>query len=107
MRHVILGAGPAGVIAAETIRKHNATDEVVIVGEEREAPYSRMAIPYLLHGNIEERGTYLRQKADHYDSLCIEYRHGRAGGIDSRETPSRARSFGHEMERPPGTSTNR
>ena len=25
MKHVILGAGPAGVIAAETIRKHSAS----------------------------------------------------------------------------------
>ena len=55
--HVILGAGPAGVIAAETLRKHAPGDRITLVGEEREAPYSRMAIPYLLMGNIDERGT--------------------------------------------------
>ena len=48
MNHVILGAGPAGVIAAETIRKHAPNDRIVIVGDEPEAPYSRMALPYLL-----------------------------------------------------------
>jgi NADPH-dependent 2,4-dienoyl-CoA reductase/sulfur reductase-like enzyme len=48
MKHIILGAGPAGVIAAETIRKHAPYDEILIVGDEAEAPYSRMAIPYLL-----------------------------------------------------------
>ena len=50
--HVILGAGPAGVIAAETIRKHAPLDAITLVGDEREPPYSRMAIPYLLIGNI-------------------------------------------------------
>ena len=56
MRHVILGAGPAGVIAAETIRKHAPNDEIVIVGDEPEPPYSRMAIPYLLMGNDRRGG---------------------------------------------------
>jgi NADPH-dependent 2,4-dienoyl-CoA reductase/sulfur reductase-like enzyme len=47
MHHVILGAGPAGVIAAETLRKHAPNDRITLVGDEREPPYSRMAIPYL------------------------------------------------------------
>ena len=55
--HVILGAGPAGVIAAETLRSLAPGDAITIVGDEREPPYSRMAIPYLLMGNIDERGT--------------------------------------------------
>ena len=38
MRHVILGAGPSGVIAAETIRKHAPHDEVIVIGDEPEAP---------------------------------------------------------------------
>jgi NADPH-dependent 2,4-dienoyl-CoA reductase/sulfur reductase-like enzyme len=54
MKHVILGAGPAGVIAAETLRKHAPADEITVVGDEPEAPYSRMAIPYLLMGNVGE-----------------------------------------------------
>ena len=58
MKHVILGAGPAGVIAAETLRKQAPGDEVVLIGDEPEAPYSRMAIPYLLMGNIGEPGTH-------------------------------------------------
>ena len=32
--HVILGAGPAGVIAAETIRKHAPNDRITLVGNE-------------------------------------------------------------------------
>ncbi len=81
--HVILGAGPAGVIAAETLRKHAPGDRVTLVGEEREAPYSRMAIPYLLMGNIDERGTWLRKGEAHYPSLGINLRQARATQVDT------------------------
>ncbi len=70
--HVILGAGPAGVIAAETIRKHAPSDTITLIGDEPDAPYSRMAIPYLLIGNIDERGTYLRKSDSHFDDLRIK-----------------------------------
>jgi NAD(P)H-nitrite reductase large subunit len=69
--HLILGAGPAGVIAAETIRKLAPHDAITIVGDEPEPPYSRMAIPYLLMGNIDERGTYLRKTASHFTDLKV------------------------------------
>jgi NAD(P)H-nitrite reductase large subunit len=83
MKHLILGAGPAGVIAAETIRKHAPGDEILIVGDEPEAPYSRMAIPYLLIGDIGESGTHLRHAGDHYQKLRIGLQRGRAVGIDT------------------------
>jgi NADPH-dependent 2,4-dienoyl-CoA reductase/sulfur reductase-like enzyme len=83
MQHVILGAGPAGVIAAETIRKHAPNDKIVLVGDEPEAPYSRMAIPYLLMNNIGEEGTHLRHGAGHYEKLGIELKRGRARLIDT------------------------
>jgi NAD(P)H-nitrite reductase large subunit len=83
MKHVILGAGPAGVIAAETIRKHAPHDEIVLVGDEPEAPYSRMAIPYLLMGNIGEAGTHLRHAGDHYQKLGITLQRGRAVKLDT------------------------
>jgi NAD(P)H-nitrite reductase large subunit len=82
MHHVILGAGPAGVIAAETIRKHQPQDVITIVGDEKEPPYSRMAIPYLLMGNIPEAGTWLRKGLGHFDALQIKLVQGRATHID-------------------------
>jgi len=81
MRHVILGAGPAGVTAAETLRKVDPTSEITIVSGEREPPYSRMAIPYLLEAKIGESGTYLRQDPEHYAKQRIALRQGRAVGI--------------------------
>ncbi|MFN3629493.1 MAG: NAD(P)/FAD-dependent oxidoreductase [Casimicrobiaceae bacterium] len=80
--HFILGAGPAGVIAAETIRKHAVQDAITIVGDEPEPPYSRMAIPYLLAGNIGEAGTHLRHAPDHFAQQRIDIRRGRAVSID-------------------------
>jgi NAD(P)H-nitrite reductase large subunit len=83
MKHVILGAGPAGVIAAETLRKHAPADSVTLIGDEPEAPYSRMAIPYLLSGKIGEDGTHLRHGADHYRKLGIALERGRAKQVDA------------------------
>ena len=83
MKHLILGAGPAGVIAAETIRKHAPHDEITLVGDEPEAPYSRMAIPYLLIGNIGESGTHLRHGAGHFETQRITLKRGRAVSLDT------------------------
>jgi NAD(P)H-nitrite reductase large subunit len=80
--HLILGAGPAGVIAAETIRKHAPLDAITIVGDERESPYSRMAIPYLLMGNVDERGTYLRKSSSHFADLKINIVQASVRGVD-------------------------
>jgi NAD(P)H-nitrite reductase large subunit len=83
MHHVILGAGPAGVIAAETIRKHRPGDQITIVGDEKEPPYSRMAIPYLLIGKIDESGTWLRKGSDHFVQQKIKLVQARAKSVDS------------------------
>lgn len=81
--HLILGAGPAGVIAAETIRKLAPNDQITLLGDEPEAPYSRMAIPYLLIGNIAESGTHLRHAPDHFARLKIGLQRGKAQRVDA------------------------
>lgn len=83
MHHVILGAGPAGIIAAETLRKHAPHDTITVVGDERESPYSRMAIPYLLIGNVKESGTHLRKNPKHYSDLKINMIQARAKSVDA------------------------
>ena len=84
MQHVIIGAGPAGVIAAETLHKLDPGSRVVIVGDEPEPPYSRMAIPYYLIDRIDERGTYLRKNDGHFAALNTELRHGRVTAVDTK-----------------------
>ncbi|MDD9821326.1 MAG: FAD/NAD(P)-binding oxidoreductase [Gammaproteobacteria bacterium] len=83
MNHLIIGAGPAGVVAAETLRGLDSSAAITVLGDEPEPPYSRMAIPYLLRENIDERGTYLRKQDDHFDALNIEVRVGRAQAVDA------------------------
>ena len=83
MDYVVVGAGPAGVLAVETLRKTDAEGKITLIGAEDEPPYSRMAIPYLLEGNIEEAGTHLRKGADHYRNLNIEVlRNQRVAKVD-------------------------
>ncbi|WP_313951582.1 FAD-dependent oxidoreductase [Accumulibacter sp.] len=82
-RQVIIGNGPAGVVAAETLRRADAQAEITLIGDEPEPPYSRMAIPYLLTGKIGESGTYLRKDADHFERLRIRQLCARVEAIDS------------------------
>ena len=84
MKHVILGNGPTGVVAAETIRKKRPGDEIVIVGDEHERPYSRMAIPYLLEGKIAESGTLLRHDRNHWEKARIGLVEARATAVDGQ-----------------------
>ena len=84
MKHVIIGNGPAGVVAAETLRRADPGADIVLLGDENEPPYSRMAIPYLLTGSIGEQGTYLRKDAGHYERLNIRLLHARAEAVDSK-----------------------
>jgi NAD(P)H-nitrite reductase large subunit len=89
MQHVIIGNGPAGVIAAETLRRTDPGSRVRLIGDEPEPPYSRMALPYLLAGNIEEEGTHLRHGRDHWARRGIELSAGRVVKLD----PVRHRVF--------------
>ena len=92
MRHVILGNGPAGVVAAEALRKLSPADTVTLVGDEPGPPYSRMAIPYLLMGDIDEKGTWLRKEPGHFERLGIALKEGRAAAVDAAKREVRLES---------------
>ncbi len=83
MKHVIVGAGPAGVIAAEHLRQLQPDAEVMLVGDEPEPPYSRMALPYYLIEKIDETGTHLRKGKTHYRDRAIEIVQDRVASIDA------------------------
>ncbi|WP_428623701.1 NAD(P)/FAD-dependent oxidoreductase [Sedimenticola sp.] len=82
-RYVVVGAGPAGVSVVENLRRQDPDGSILLLGDEPEPPYSRMAIPYLLVGKVGESGTYLRQQQGHYEDLAIQFRHARVIGIDA------------------------
>lgn len=83
MHHVIIGAGPAGVVAAEKIRQYDPTAEITIFGAEDKPPYSRMALPYFMVGKVDEAGTYLRKDAGHFENLNINVRQARVSSVDA------------------------
>ena len=85
MNYVIIGAGPAGVIAAEALRRIDSAASVKVIGDEPEAPYSRMAIPYCLIDRVAEEGTHLRKTDGHFDDLNIEVINDRALSVSPIE----------------------
>ena len=86
MKHIVIGAGPAGIIAAETLRRVDTRAQVTVVGDEPEPPYSRMAIPYLLSGGVGEAGTHLRHGADHFESLGVDVRRDRVTRVHAENS---------------------
>jgi len=82
MEYVIVGAGPAGVIASETLAALEPGADITLVTGEPESPYSRMAIPYLLAEDIKEEGTHLRHTSGHFEKLGIKIVHERIASLD-------------------------
>jgi nitrite reductase (NADH) large subunit len=66
MRYVIIGAGAAGISAAETIRQADSSGEILIFTDEPFGFYSRPGLAYYLTGEIPESqlhpfpGTYFQ-----------------------------------------------
>ncbi|HEX9771454.1 MAG TPA: FAD-dependent oxidoreductase [Kiloniellales bacterium] len=83
-RYVIVGAGPAGVAAAETLAAVDPGSSIRLIGDEKEPPYSRMAIPYVLTGLIGEDGTYLRKKDGYYDRAGVAIQHATVKSVDAK-----------------------
>lgn len=83
MKHLIIGAGAAGITAAEELRRLDPLAQITVLDGEGEGPYSRMAIPYFLSAEIAENGTRMRRDAAHYRDLRIDIERGRAAGLDA------------------------
>jgi len=78
MKYVIIGAGPAGVRAAEALRQEDPNGDVTLVSGEPGEPYARMAIPYILTGRIDEGGASQRKTLGHFEGLNIRYLNNKA-----------------------------
>jgi NAD(P)H-nitrite reductase large subunit len=71
------------VTAAETLRKADPGAKITMLCGEGEPPYARMAIPYLLTGDIDEAGTFIRKDPHHYERLRISLVQASARAVDS------------------------
>jgi len=82
MHHLIIGTGPSGVVAADTLRRLDPDATIMLLGDEPGPPYARMAIPYYLRRSIDEEGTFLRKNASYYYAHGIELEHGQVTRIE-------------------------
>lgn len=85
MKYIIVGAGPAGVRAAEVLRQEDAGGEITLISGEPGEPYARMAIPYILTGRIDDHGAHQRRSAGHFDSLKVRYLNRKAIKVHAGE----------------------
>ena len=54
MKVIIIGAGAAGTSAAETIRAHDASVQLLIISRDKGLPYSPVALPEYIEGRISQ-----------------------------------------------------
>jgi len=63
MKHVIIGCGIAGITAAETLRRHDPSAEIVMIAEE--PFYYRAGLSFYLKGEIAEHEVYGKRDGWH------------------------------------------
>jgi nitrite reductase (NADH) large subunit len=73
MKILIIGAGPAGVTAAETVRTFNRQSEITMLTDEPYQPYSP---PAMADHFINETDLHFWRPADWADQTGVEYRKG-------------------------------
>ena len=59
MNHLIIGGGPAGITAAACLRRLDATSRITVLSKEKVSPYAKMALPYRLSGEVDEKHIFL------------------------------------------------
>jgi NAD(P)H-nitrite reductase large subunit len=64
-RYVIIGNGFAGTTAAEQLRKHEPSCEIVLFGDEPYTLYNRISLPPMLRKQIPEAKVMIRNAAWH------------------------------------------
>jgi nitrite reductase (NADH) large subunit len=74
-RVVIIGAGIAGISAAEAVRTNAPSAEIILVAKEEAFPYYRINLTRLLAGEIAEKDLPLR-KPDWQEEYRIDFRRG-------------------------------
>jgi NADPH-dependent 2,4-dienoyl-CoA reductase/sulfur reductase-like enzyme len=82
-RYVIVGNGPAGVTAAETIRRHDDAADIRIIGGEDVGFYSRPGLAYVLTGAIPEHRLFSRPESA-YERANVQRTVGTVQTIEPR-----------------------
>ncbi len=83
---LIVGAGAAGQVAAETLRKEGFDGRVVLVGMEPEPPYDRTNLTkHFLSGKARREDLPLRREPDFFDQLGVERKVATVTRLDAPE----------------------
>ncbi|MDR2353319.1 MAG: FAD-dependent oxidoreductase [Deltaproteobacteria bacterium] len=75
MNFIIIGAGIAGLTAAETLRKENPDAEIVLFSEEKQSPYYRPRLPEVVSGKVPADKIYVHPDEWFIDKK-LEFRKG-------------------------------
>lgn len=75
MRHIIVGAGAAGIAAAKAIRAVDCAAEIILIGEEAFSPYRRYLLTDYLCGAVDEDDLF-QFSEDYLRDKNISYRKG-------------------------------
>lgn len=81
-RYIIVGSGPAGVIAAETIRRNDASGEIWLITSDPHGYYSRPGLAYYLNGDIPRKQLFPLQN-DHWRELGLCWQTAAVKAIDA------------------------
>lgn len=81
MKHVILGCGIAGITAAETLRRHDSTADIVMIADE--PYYYRAALSFFMKGMIEEQELYGKPEGWH-SKVNIDMKQATVSAIDTQ-----------------------
>lgn len=77
MVYLIIGNGPAGISAIESIRQIDGQGRIILISKENNQPYSRIMTPEYMTGEVEEDDLYYKG-TDFYADYDVETRLGRA-----------------------------
>ena len=81
----IVGAGAAGQVAAETLRRENFDGRIVLVGLEPEPPYDRTNLTkHFLSGQATREDLPLRRDPGFFDTIAVERKIAAVERLDAR-----------------------
>ena len=88
-RYAVIGLGAAGVSAAESIRNHDPSGLITLIGDEPQGYYSRPGLAYYLTGEIPENQLFPYTDAD-FKALDVKRLHAQSNAYRSADAPARA-----------------
>lgn len=88
---LIVGAGAAGQVAAETLRRENFDGRIVLVGPEPEPPYDRTNLTkHFLSGQAKRDDLPLRRDPGFFDTIGVEHK---IAAVECLDAPGKTATF--------------